>query len=75
MILQTENVSAQGYSTVQSQLLSSPKEKKFEVLVICDTEEQKSGKHTNLPIENDLQVVFMKEFTCFSLKMNDFSYC
>jgi len=58
VILRTENVSAQGYSTVQSQLVSSPKDKKFEVLVICDAEDQKSGKRMNLPIENDLQVVF-----------------
>jgi len=42
VILRTENVSAQGYSTVQSQLVSSPKDKKFEVLVICDAEDQKS---------------------------------
>ena len=58
VILRTENVSAQGYSTVQSQLVSSPKDKKFQVLVICDAEDEKSGKHINLPIENDLQVVF-----------------
>ena len=53
VILRTENVSAQGYSTVQSQLVSSPKEKKFEVLVICDAEDQRSGKRVNMPVKND----------------------
>ena len=58
VILRTENVSAHGYSALQSQLASSPKDKKFEVLVICDTDDEKSGKNINLPIENDLQVGF-----------------
>lgn len=59
VILRTANVSAQGYSTVQSQLVSSPKEKKFEVLVICDPEDQRSGERINSLIENDCrQVVF-----------------
>ena len=53
VILRTENASAQGYSTVQSQLVFSPEDKKFEVLVICDAEDQKSGKCMNLPNEND----------------------
>ena len=53
VILRTENVSAQGYSTVQSQLVSSPNEKKFEVLVICDAEDQRSGKRIHLQSEND----------------------
>jgi len=43
---------------VKSQLVSSPKEKKFEVLVICDEGDQKSGKRINLPIEKDLHVAF-----------------
>ena len=60
VILRTENVSAQGYSSVQSQLVSNPEEKKFEILVICDADDEKSGKRTNLAIKNDLQVVFMK---------------
>ena len=58
MILQTENVSSQGHSSVQSQLVSNPKEKKFEVLVISDAGDQKSGKRINLPIEKDLHVAF-----------------
>lgn len=44
VILQAENVSTQVYSTVQSQLVSSPNEKKFDVLVICDAEEHNSGE-------------------------------
>lgn len=47
LILQTESVSTQGYMTMQSQPVSSPKEKKFQVLVICDAEEHK-------PVNDDL---------------------
>lgn len=43
VILQAQNVSTQGYSTMQSQPVSSPKERKFQVLVICDAAENKSG--------------------------------
>ncbi|XP_078343350.1 superkiller complex protein 2-like [Oculina patagonica] len=48
VILQAENVSTQVYSTVQSQLVSSPNERKFDVLVICDAEEHNS-------VNNDLK--------------------
>ena len=44
IILQAENTSTHGYSTMQLQSASSPKEKKFQVLVICDAEEQAHGK-------------------------------
>ena len=38
MILQTGNGSSQSYSTRQPQSVSSPNEKKFQVLVICDAD-------------------------------------
>ena len=44
VILQAENASPQGYSTMQSQMVLSASERKFEVLVICDPKENKSGK-------------------------------
>lgn len=48
VILQAQNVSTQGYSTMQSQPVSSPKERKFQVLVICDAAENK-------PVNNDMK--------------------
>ena len=43
VILQAENSSNQGYSTIHSHRCSSPEERKFLVLVICDLHEQSPG--------------------------------
>ena len=40
VILQAENPPNQGYPTMHSRLVSSPKERHFLVLVICDAQEQ-----------------------------------
>ena len=44
VILQAGNTSSKGHLTMQSQVVSSPTERKFEVLVICDPKENKAGK-------------------------------
>lgn len=42
VILQAGNTSSKGHLTMQSQVVSSPTERKFEVLVICDPKENKA---------------------------------
>ena len=68
VILQTENASTQGYSTLQSQLVSSPKERKFEVLVICDAEEHKSGIYHKLKMSCSNFILVLCAFSNRNLK-------
>ena len=50
VILQAENPPNQGYSTMYSRPVSSPKERNFLVLVICDVREQTPGSSDEVSV-------------------------